>query len=121
TVRLSAGAGNMRQRLLRLLETAGMKLTTARAEHTSVADEGSEAAMQDYARPGELAPLPPGMASLYRVPWRAHARTVSAHDALQGIGVYWKHIPQAWTLEEQINVMRQMSAAGVKRVRLAAH
>ena len=55
------------------------------------------------------------------MPWRAHARTVSAHDALQGIGVYWKHIPQAWTLEQQINVMRQISAAGVKRMRLAPH
>lgn len=80
-----------------------------------------QASMQDYARPGELDPLPPGMASLYRVPWRANARTVSADDALQGIGVYWKHIPPAWTLEQQTNVMRQMSAAGVRRMRLAPH
>ena len=103
----------MHRRLQRVIETAGKLLRITAA--------GSEAPMQDYARPGELDPLPPGMASLYRVPWRAHARTVSAHDALRGIGVYWKHIPQAWTLDQQINVMRQMSAAGVKRMRLAPH
>ena len=111
----------MRQRLRRVIETAGTMLTGVRARRTSIADARSEATMQAYARPGELDPLPPGMASLYRVPWRARARTVSARDALQGIGVYWKHIPPTWTLEQQIDVMRQMSAAGVKRMRLAPH
>ncbi len=52
----------------------------------------SAAPLRDYARPRELDPLPPGMASLYRVPWRVRARTASAYRALQGIGVYWKHI-----------------------------
>jgi hypothetical protein len=87
----------------------------------TIATARSEGMMQRYARPGELDPLPPGMASLYRVPWRARPRTVSAYDALRGIGVYWKHIPTVWTLDQQINVMRQMAAAGVKRIRLAPH
>jgi hypothetical protein len=77
--------------------------------------------MQDYARPGELRRLPAGTASLYRTPWRSNVRTASAHEALHGIGVYYKHIPDAWTLEQHINVMRQLSAAGVKRMRLAPH
>jgi len=90
----------MRQPLRRVIETAGRMLTIVRATRTTSAGAGSEATMQEYARPGEIDPLPPGMASLYRVPWRAHARTVSARDALQGIGVYWKHIPRDWTLEQ---------------------
>ena len=69
----------MHRRLRRVIQTASKLL--------SITAAGSEATMQDYARPGELDPLPPGMASLYRVPWRAHARTVSAHDALRGVGV----------------------------------
>jgi hypothetical protein len=111
----------MRQRVQRVIQAASAMLTSVRATRTPIAADGSEATMQGYARPGELDPAPPGMASLYRVPWRAHARTVSARDALQGIGVYWKHIPLDWTLEEQTNVMRQMFAAGVKRLRLAPH
>jgi len=111
----------MREPIRRVIEIAGRMLPTARVKRRSTDVAGSEATMQAYARPGELDPLPPGRASLYRVPWRARPRTVSAHDALHGIGVYWKHIPPAWTLEQQINVMRQMSAAGVKRMRLAPH
>lgn len=77
-------------------------------------------ALQDYARPGQLAPLPEGVASLYRTPWRDNVRTVAAYDALQGVGVYYKHMP-AWSVEEHSAVMRQMAAAGVKRLRIAPH
>jgi len=75
---------------------------------------------QAYAKPGELDPLPEGAASLYKAPWRASVRTVSAHEALQGIGVYYKHIPH-WTEQQHTDVMKQMAAAGVKRLRLAPH
>jgi hypothetical protein len=81
----------------------------------------AEPALQDYARPAELAPLPPGQASLYRVPWRANPRTVTAADALAGIGVYYKHIPGDWSEADHIAVMKQMAAAGVRRLRLAPH
>lgn len=77
--------------------------------------------LQHYAQPGQLDPLPPGTASLYRTPWRSNERTAVALDALAGIGIYWKHIPATWTLEQQTNVMRQMFAAGVRRARLAPH
>src|SRR5262245_50215223 len=100
------------RRLLRMTGTVALMLSLA---------SPVTAAMQDYARTRELDPLPAGMASLYRVPWRANARTVSAYDALQGIGVYWKHIPPAWTLEQQTNVMRQLFAVGVRRMRIAPH
>ena len=76
--------------------------------------------LQDYAKPGQLEPLPEGVASLYRTPWRDNVRTVSAYDALQGVGVYYKHIP-AWNLEQHSAVMTQMAAAGVKRLRIAPH
>jgi len=78
------------------------------------------AELQDYARAGELEPLPSGAASLYRCPWRSNVRTVAAYEALQGIGVYYKHIPP-WTLIQHTNVMRQMAASGVRRLRLAPH
>jgi len=53
--------------------------------------------MQDYLKPGELDPLPEGAASLYKFPWRSNVRTVSAYQALQGVGVYYKHVPAEWT------------------------
>src|SRR5689334_21710031 len=81
----------------------------------------SHPALQEYEKPNQLDPLPAGTASLYRAPWRANVRTVAAYDALGGIGVYWKHIPGNWTLDQQTNVMRQMFAAGVRRARLAPH
>lgn len=77
--------------------------------------------LQDCAKPGQLDPHPPGTASLYRTPWRSNVRTVAALDALDGIGVYWKHLPDTWTQDQQTNVMRQMFAAGVRRARLAPH
>jgi hypothetical protein len=77
--------------------------------------------MQPYEKPGELEPLPAGTASLYRAPWRSNFRTVSAHRALQNIGVYYKRIPGNWTLKAHVNVMKQMAAAGVRRIRLAPH
>jgi len=81
----------------------------------------AEPALQDYAKPGELDPLPAGKLSLYKVPWRSNVRTVSAFDAIQGIGVYYKHIPHNWTQDQHNHVMKQMAAAGVKRLRLAPH
>ena len=70
--------------------------------------------LTDYAKPGELDPLPPGTASLYRTPWRANQRTVSALQALEGIGVYYKHVPNDWTLDQHTHVMKQMAACGVR-------
>lgn len=87
----------------------------------ALAAGAAEPVLQDYARPDELKPLPPGTASLYRVPWRAHSRTVSAAQALDGVGVYYKHIPGNWTQDDNTAIMKQMSAAGVKRMRLAPH
>jgi len=74
----------------------------------------------DYHKPGELEPLPEGTASLYKVPWRSNVRTVGAHEALEGVGVYYKHVPN-WPLEQHVHVMKQMAAAGVRRLRLAPH
>lgn len=81
----------------------------------------AEPDLQDYARPGQLEPLPPGTASLYRVPWRANVRTASAHAALDGVGVYYKHIPHDWSEADHVAIMKQMAAAGVRRMRLAPH
>jgi len=76
--------------------------------------------MQDYAKDGQLEPLPDGMASLYRTPWRSNVRTASAYDFLNGVGVYYKHVP-AWSIEQNTHVMKEMASCGVKRVRLAPH
>src|SRR5687768_7690073 len=78
----------------------------------------AQTTLQDYRRPDALEPLPAGMASLYATPWRANPRTASAHDALDGIGVYYKHMP-AWSPEQHAAVMGQMKAAGVRRLRMA--
>ena len=78
------------------------------------------AALQDYERPGQLEAPPDGMASLYRAPWRSNVRTASAYEALQGVGVYYKHVP-AWSIEQNTHVMKEMAACGVKRLRLAPH
>ena len=77
-------------------------------------------ALQDYFKPGQLEPLPEGMASLYRVPWRSNVQTALARDAFNGVGVYYKHVPP-WTIEENTLVMKQMAQAGVKRMRIAPH
>ena len=87
----------------------------------SAANQAPVPELRDYAKPGELAPLPDLAASLYKVPWRSNVRTVAAHDALQGIGVYYKHIPNEWTESDDIAVMKQLAAAGVRRMRLAPH
>ena len=99
---------------------AGLILAAGTAPTRGSEPAGAER-FQEYARPGELAPLPEGMASLYRVPWRSNVRTVSAFEALEGIGVYYKHIPPEWGQEDTIHVMKQMAAAGVRRLRLAPH
>jgi len=80
----------------------------------------SGASYQEYAEPRQLDPIPDGTVSLYRAPWRANVRTVAAYDALQGVGVYYKHTPP-WSEDEHAAVMTQMAAAGVKRLRLAPH
>lgn len=85
-----------------------------------IAASADAASLKDYRLPGALEPMPDGVASLYRAPWRDNLRTVSAYDALQGIGVYYKHMPH-WTAEQNTQVMTQMAAAGVKRLRLAPH
>lgn len=88
-----------------------LRATCAAAQDTAPAAP----ALQDYEKSGQLAPLPEGQASLYRVPWRSNPRTASAFDAVEGMGVYYKHIAA------NANVMKQMAAAGVKRLRLAPH
>jgi hypothetical protein len=77
--------------------------------------------MQPYEKPGQLDPLPVGQASLYRTPWRSNPRTVSGYTALQGIGAYYKRIPGDWSQDVHNHVMKQMAAAGVRRMRLAPH
>jgi len=74
----------------------------------------------DYVRSDQLNPMPEGVASLYRAPWRANVRTVSAHDALQGVGVYYKHMPM-WDAERHTAVLKQLYDAGMRRARLAPH
>lgn len=76
--------------------------------------------LQDYAKAGQLDPVPEGTASLYRMPWRSNARTASAYEALQGIGLYYKHCPD-WGIDGHTLVMKQLAACGVKRLRLAPH
>lgn len=88
---------------------------------TAVGAWADTPALQEYRKPLELDPLPEGMATLYRVPWRANQRTVPAVDALAGIGLYYKHIPGNWSLPQHIALMQQLAAAGVRRVRLAPH
>ncbi len=80
----------------------------------------ADVTLQRYERPRALTPPPAGEATLYATPWRAQVRTASAHEALRGVGVYYKHIPE-WTEAEHTRVLQQMAAAGVRRVRLAPH
>ena len=75
--------------------------------------------LADYALPGQLDPLPAGTAALYCVPWRSNVRTVSAAAALDGVGVYYKHIPGDWTLAQHTNVMKQLAALGVQVTQIA--
>src|SRR5450759_3177064 len=92
----------------------GIALTRATCSSAQGAAPAAPA-LQDYEKSGQLAPLPEGQASLYRVPWRSNPRTASALDAVEGMGVYYKHIAA------NANVMKQMATAGVKRLRLAPH
>ena len=78
------------------------------------------AEMIDYHKPGELDPLPAGTASLYKTPWRSNVRTAGAWEALQGMGIYYKHVPN-WTVDQHTNIMKQMVECGVTRLRLAPH
>ena len=114
----AAQAPHLRQRLLVLASSRSGALAAVEA---LAATRAPELTLSDYARPGDLALLRAGLASLYRVPWRSNARTASAFQALAGIGVYYKHVPGTWKLAEHVNVMRQLFAAGVRRLRLAPH
>jgi hypothetical protein len=114
----TAPRASLRQRLLVLASTPDGALDAVRALAKT---RGHEPKLASYARPGELDPLPAGTASLYKTPWRSNQRTVSAAKALEGVGVYYKHVPGNWTLEEHTSVMKQMAAAGVRRLRLAPH
>jgi len=114
----AASKGRLRRRLLVLASTpAGAANAVAALADT----KRHRATPTAYAKPGQLAPLPAGTASLYRTPWRANVRTVSAAEALKGIGVYYKHVPNTWTLAEHTNVMKQLAACGVRRLRIAPH
>jgi len=74
-----------------------------------------------YVQPDALAPLPAGQASLYRTPWRANLRVASGAAALDGIGVYYKHVPNEWTEVQNVQIMKEMAAAGIRRARIAPH
>ena len=111
----AASKANLQQRLLVLASTPQgaengvkelLKMTTTMQ------------VLQAYEKPGELAPLPELTASLYRVPWRDNVRTASAHAALDGVGVYYKHMPD-WSEEEHTALLKQLAAAGIKRIRIA--
>ena len=82
--------------------------------------QASDESLAPYRLADQLEPIPEGTATLYRAPWRSNCRTVAAWDALQGIGVYYKHVPP-WSVEQHVAVMRQMVECGVKRLRLAPH
>ncbi|HEY8666864.1 MAG TPA: hypothetical protein VIL86_09375 [Tepidisphaeraceae bacterium] len=112
--------------LLAFFALTGAFLMTQTLDRPARADEKSPApapapapALIDYAQPDQLDPLPKGVASLYRASWRSNVRTVPAADALAGIGIYYKHMPD-WSLEQHTAVLKQMAAAGVRRVRIAS-
>ena len=115
----SASKPHLRQRLLLLASTPDGALNAVKALERTSAPRAPR--LCDYAAEGQLAPLPEGTASLYRTPWRAAARTASAHAALGGIGVYYKHVPHQWGEAGHTAVMKQMAACGVRRLRLAPH
>jgi len=113
---------SLRQRLLILASTpAGAMNAVAQASRLWSTGQRPVPPAQVYAKPGELDPLPSGTASLHETPWRSNVRTVPAADALAGIGVYYKHVPATWTEAEHTAVMKQLAAAGVRRLRLAPH
>ncbi|MCL2701727.1 MAG: hypothetical protein FWE88_08545 [Phycisphaerae bacterium] len=87
---------------------------------TGVIAAADFAGLEEYAKDGQLTPPADGKASLYLTPWRSNVRTASAHKALAGFGVYYKHVP-AWNIEESTAFMKQMKAAGVQRLRIAPH
>ncbi len=87
---------------------------TGRAETTG---DGFE----PYRKPGELAPLPEHTATLYRAPWRANVRVVSAAAVRDGVGVYYKHTPNEWSIDDHAAVLKQLHAAGIRRARLVPH
>jgi hypothetical protein len=73
--------------------------------------------LQDYLRPHAADKLRSTEASLYAVPWRANARTISAYDALQGVAASYNGIG-TMTLEQHTAIMKQLALAGVKRLRI---
>ncbi|HEY8665917.1 MAG TPA: hypothetical protein VIL86_04585 [Tepidisphaeraceae bacterium] len=103
----------------RLKKLPGLAIATTLAT-AAIGAEPAKNQLQDYFQPDALAPLKKDEASLYRTPWRAHLVTVPAYQALEGIGIYYKHVP-AWSIEQHTNVLKQMSIAGVKRIRLAVN
>jgi len=82
----------------------------------------SESSMQAYRKGASVRLLDNQKACLYGVPWRHNVRTVSALDAMDGVGVYYKHVPVPglWTEEQNTHVLKEMAAAGCKRIRYAA-
>ena len=117
-------------RLVLLLAVAGMMMTGCHffggdvkpGEHpmSGAFTAADFVGLEDYAREGQLTPPPDGKASLYLTPWRSNVQTVSAHKALAGFGVYYKHVGD-WGVDGHTAFMKQMKAAGVQRLRLAPH
>lgn len=102
--------------ILPMLACISLAVVVLTVTQSLLAQETQKAlALQDYQKAGQLDPLPANTASLYRTPWRSNVRTASAAEAIEGVGVYYKH------LGADENVMKQMSQAGVKRLRLAPH
>jgi len=76
--------------------------------------------MQAYQKDGAVKAMTEGKACLYGTPWRNNVRTVSAIDARDGVGIYYKHCPvPQWGEEANTHVLKEMAAAGCKRIRIA--
>jgi hypothetical protein len=109
----------LRRRLLLLASTPDGAMAAARALERT---RGEAPVLQAYEKAD--APLPEGVASLYATPWRAPQVAGVTHSALQltdRIGLYYKHVPVDWTVEQHVAVMKQLAAAGVARLRIAPH
>jgi len=83
---------------------------------------GTADSLQPYRKNTAVKPLPAGKACLYGTPWRNNVRTASAFDARDGLGIYYKHVPVPglWSEEQNTHVLKELAAAGCKRIRYAA-
>ena len=100
-----------------LPEALLMGLVAVTAQLIALPATAQRAALQEYGKTSELDPLAPLTASLYREPWRSNPQTASAYQALQGVGLCYQGVPSDWSVDQNVALMRQLAAAGVKRLR----